>query len=203
MMHAAGDLSSLERNLYRKAYTDGVIDLFAGLSLLFIGAIWVWATDYAGLAGVLPAVMAPSLLPFRKRIVEPRGGYVKWSAARRRSERHKYWAMVAAGVLVLLLGAAVFAIAANSSEGSDVVGDLAPGLLAFILAVLVLGVGLMMESWRFLLYAAALVIGGGLAIMTEANPGWPMLGAGAVITITGAAMLVRFLRNNPVVDSSG
>jgi hypothetical protein len=32
------------------------LDIFVGLSLAWIGAVWIWFSDYAGLAGVLPAV---------------------------------------------------------------------------------------------------------------------------------------------------
>lgn len=200
-MNRTSDLNALESDLYRAAYSDGIIDLFLGFSLLFIGAIWIWAPDYGGLAGVLPAVMVPTLLPLRKQVVEPRGGYVKWGETRRRWERRNYWAMALAGVLVFLLGIAAFLVTANSSQGSDVLVEIAPGLLAFILAFVAVGLGFMMEAWRMFVYAAALAIGGALTVLAQGRPGWPLFGAGIVIVITGTAMLVRYLNENPVVSS--
>ena len=201
-MEASNDLAGLERDAYRSAYSDGIVDLFLGFSLIFIGAVWIWAPDFGGLAGILPAVMVSSLLPFRKQIVEPRGGYVKWAKTRRRWERRSYFAMLFGGVLVFGLGVGVYLLASNSSEGTDVLGDIAPGLLAFILALMAIGIGFMMESPRLFAYAAALVVGGALTVMADANPGFPLFGAGLIITAVGGVMLARYLRENPVVDAS-
>ena len=200
-MRRTNDLSALESDLYRAAYSDGIIDLFLGFSLLFIGAIWIWAPDYGGLAGVIPAVMVPSLLPLRKQVVETRGGYVKWGETRRRWEKRNLWAMTLAGVVVFLLGIAAFLLAENSSQSTDVLGDISPGLLAFILAFVAAGLGFMMEAWRMFLYAAALAIGGALTVLAQGRPGWPLFGAGIVIVITGTVMLVRYLNENPVVKA--
>jgi hypothetical protein len=198
-MDRTDDLTALESGLYRTAYSDGIIDLFFGFSLLFIGTIWIWAPEYGGLAGVIPAVMAPTLLPLRRQVVDPRGGYVKWGKTRRRWEKRNLWAMALAGLVVFVLGISAFLLAGNSSQGTDVLSDIAPGLLAFILAFVAVGLGFMMEARRMFLYAAALAIGGVLTVLSQGRPGWPLFGAGIVIVITGTVMLVRYLKENPVV----
>ncbi|MCP4249254.1 MAG: hypothetical protein GY778_19595, partial [bacterium] len=85
-MTGTEDLDTLEHASYRATYSDGIIDLFVGASLLWIGAAWIWLPDLAGIAGIFPAVFVSSVLVVRKRFVEARTGYVKWSAPRRRWE---------------------------------------------------------------------------------------------------------------------
>lgn len=178
-MEASNDLADLEREAYHAAFSDGIIDVFIGASAVWIGAIWIWVSDFGGLAGILPAVVAPMLLPLRKRIVESRGGYVRWSASRRKWERRDYVATLAAGTVLFLLGVGVYFLVVSPSSGADVVGDIAPGLLAFILALMTLGLAFMMESWRLFAYAAVLVAGGVTTIAADANPGWRFLRAGS------------------------
>ncbi len=195
------ELVAIEEDAYKASYSDGIVDLFVGLSLLIIGAIWVWAADYGGLAGIIPAVMAPSLLPMRKRIVESRGGYVRWSAPRRRWEKRNLGLALAAGVATFALGVAAYLLFESGGTNRDILSEIAPGLLAFILAIGALGLGFMMQHWRFFAYATVLVICGLIASSADANPGWPLIGAGVAVTVVGAAMLTKYLRNNPVVDA--
>ncbi len=193
------DLQAMERDAYRAAYSDGTIDLFVGLSLIAIGAIWVWLEDYAGLAGILPAIAAPSLVPLRKQIVENRGGYVRWSAPRRRWERRNLWAMIGLGTMTFLLGIGAFFAFEDAGLGRDLLTDIAPGLLAFILAFIAVVLGVMVQHWRFFAYGVVLVAGGISAVLLESNPGMPLFSAGIAIALIGAAMLIMYLRANPVV----
>ena len=39
-------LQTLESGAYRRAYSDGIIDLFVGVSLCWIGAAWIWLPDF-------------------------------------------------------------------------------------------------------------------------------------------------------------
>jgi len=200
-MNVSTNLDEIERRAYRSSYSDGLFDVFAGLSLVAIGAIWIWAEDYGGLAGVLPAVLFPSLVPLRKQIVEARGGYVRWSSNRRRWERRNVLGAVAAGVLLLLLGVVAYLVAADSSPGGGLVYELGPGLLAFLLAIVAAVLGLMVVQRRRFAYALCLVAAGAVAVIREANPGWPLFGAGILVAGAGVVMLVRYLRSHPVVES--
>jgi hypothetical protein len=200
-MDTSDDLTAMERAAYRSTYSDGIVDVFVGLSFLVIGSIWIWAEDYGGLAGIIPAVAAPSLIPLRKRVVEARGGYVRWGAPRRRWEKRNLWGAFLAGVATFLLAIVAFFLFEGSTGGRDLVSEIAPGLLAFILAVLAIILAMMLESGRFVAYAAVLVAGGVFAVGRELNPGWPILAAGLAVTFTGAVMLIRFLRGNPAIDT--
>ena len=200
-MTAAPDLNDLERGAYRAAYSDGIIDLFAGLALLWIGAAWIWLPDFAGLAGVLPAIFVTPLITTRKQIVEKRAGYVKWSAPRRSWERRNLIAALLGGVALLLIGVVVF-LAVNGSGGIDFMDTIGPGLLAFLLALMAIVLAFMLDAPRMFGYSAVLVIAGAIASVNEANPGWPLLAAGAFVAVVGGVMLTRFLNANPPVDAT-
>jgi hypothetical protein len=193
-------LQSLESDAYKRAYSDGIVDLFVGVSLLWIGAAWIWLTDFAGLAGVLPAAFVPVAMAVRKQVVETRVGYVKWSEPRRNKERRNLIGLLAAGVLLFFVGIAAFLLVDRSLVPEDVLDLVAPGLLAWLLSFLALALAYAMEAWRFVVYAITLAAAGLVTALQEANPGWPMLTAGLVVTITGVAMLVAFLRDNPVPE---
>jgi hypothetical protein len=191
------DLAALERAAYQDAYSDGIVDLFAGLSLLWIGTAWIWLPGIAGVAGVFPAVFVSAVLAGRKRFMEDRSGYVKWSPPRRQKERRNLTMVFVAGVGLFGMGVVAFALANSNSDVNGILSDIGPGLLAFLLAGTAIGLGFMMQTRRLFLYAAVLAIAGALTAWQNASPGWPMLAAGAIVSLVGALMLVRYVRANP------
>jgi len=76
------NLEHLEGEAYQDSFSDGLVDVFLGLGLAVIGVTWLWLEPVAGLAGVFAAAIAGILVPVRRRIVEPRVGYVRWTAPR-------------------------------------------------------------------------------------------------------------------------
>ena len=76
------------------------------------------------------------------------------------------------------------------------------GLLAFLLALMAIVLAFMLDAPRMLGYSAVLVIAGTIASVNEANPGWPLLAAGAFVAVVGGVMLTRFLNTNPMVDAT-
>jgi hypothetical protein len=196
-MAEIGDIRELEQAAYRTSYSDGIVDVFVGLSLVWIGVAWIWLDDLAGVAGILPAVMVAAVLEGRKRIVQSRVGYVKWREPRRRWERRNVVVVLGAGIALFGLGIVAFLIADSRSDGAGILGPLGPGLLAFLLALLALGLGFLMSTGRMFAYAASLALGGLIAAGMDANPGAPLLAAGLVIAVTGAVLLIGFLRGTP------
>ena len=104
------------------------------------------------------------------------------------------------GVLLFLGGIVAFFVVDQSLAGDDVLDVVMPGLLAWLLALMSLGLAFMMESWRFVVYALVLAGAGVVASVQEANPGWPILAAGIVVAATGLGMLVEFVNHNPKLD---
>lgn len=193
-MTATQRLDSLEKSAYRRSFSDGIIDLFFGLSLLFIGIVWLWNPDLGGLAGILPAALAPLVIPIRKQFVEPRVGYVRWGQPRRHSERRRLLLMLGAGVLMFLAVGLIIASRASVPE------TVAPALIAWLLAILSLGLAMIMDAWRFVAYASVLALAGLVTGLQDANPGWPVLAAGVVAVAIGVGLLVAFTRANPVPE---
>lgn len=188
-----------ERKAYQASWSDGIVDIFVGLSLLWIGFMWTWVNDLAGIAGVLPAIFVAPMMAGRKRFVEARVGYVQWRAPRREWERRNLLLLLGAGLALLLLGVATYVYA--SSDGTSSL-RIAPGIMAWLLALLAVGLAMLLDARRMLLYAFVLAASGTVVVLLEARPGWPMLACGAVATVVGTVMLRRFVRRYPVHDQS-
>lgn len=194
-MDARTDLEKLERDVYRAYWSDGIIDIYLGLSLLFIGAMWTWVNDLSGLAGLFPALFVVPMLAAHRRFVEARLGHVEWRPARRGWERRNLWWLLAAGVALFALGIGMYLVVAGGATGIRV----APGILAWLLAGFAFGLAIALDARRFLLYAAVLAGSGVIVVALAAAPGWPMLACGSVATVTGIVMLRRFVERHPVV----
>jgi hypothetical protein len=193
------DLQNLERRTYRDSYSNGIIDIYIGISLLWIGAAWIWLPDIAGVAGALPAILIAPMLIGRKRFTEKRIGYVKWTEPRRQWEHRNLVGALVLGTAFLLLGVGVYMFASDPAANGDTLGNLAPGLIAWLLGYVAIGLAFLMSARRMLAYGVVLIAGGIWTAQLNASPGWPLLAAGTVVTVTGIAMLIRFIRNNPVV----
>ena len=201
-MNVGNSLQSMEQSAYRRTYSDGIIDLFVGVSFLFIGAVWIWLPDYGALAGILPAVLVTAAITGRKQFVVRRLGYVRWSEPRRDKERRNLIMLLGGGVFMLLVGVLAFLVVEGSLVDKTMLDLLAPGLLAWLLAFLALGLAVLLEAWRFVFYGSALAAGGLATALLGANPGWPLLGSGVVIAITGLVMLVLFMKSHPVPEEA-
>jgi hypothetical protein len=188
----------MEREVYRAYWSDGIVDLYLGGSLLFMGAMWTWVDDLSGIAGIIPAILVTPMLAARTRFVQARLGYVEWRPGRRRWERRNLLLLLSAGVGLFLLAIAVYLF--GTPPGGEL--QLAPGILAWLLALLALGLAVLLDARRMLLYATVLAVGGLIVVLQQAEPGWPMLACGALATTIGLAMLRRFAERYPVVSAS-
>ena len=187
------DLRSLEREAYGAQWSDGLIDIYLGLSLLWLGAMWTWVNDFSGLAGILPAIFVTPMLVVHRRFVEARIGHVEWRPTRIGWERRSQVLLLVAGVSVFLVTIGALAISGNG--GSRIVG---PGILAWLLAAFCVGLSVLLVARRMLLYGVVLLLGGVAVELADAEPGWPMLACGVGATITGLVMLRRFVKRYPV-----
>ena len=127
------NLDHLESEAYQDSFADGLIDMFIGLSLVAVGIDWLWIEWLPSLAGVIPAVLAIALVPIRRRILEPRLGYVRWRAPRVTRERRQLKLLFVLVVAALLAGNGVI-VALREGDSVESLG-FAPGLPAFVLAL--------------------------------------------------------------------
>ena len=191
-------LEDLESKAYQDAYADGLIDIFVGSSLAAVGIVWLWIEWLPGLVGVVPALFSVVLVPIRRRIVEPRLGYVRWRAARLTRERKQLTLLLVLVIAAALVGNG-FMYAMR--EGDTVVTEgIVPGLPAFVLAIGAFVVAATAGVRRLWGYGAVLASGAVVSILVDANPGGSLLAAGAIIAAVGGILLARFLRTHPIRD---
>ena len=195
-MTDAPELKSLEQRAYGATYSDGILDTFAGLSLALIGAVWMVLPDYLSGATALVAVSISPMVTRRRRFVEGRVGYVRFTEPRRRWERRIY---TAAG---FLFGAfMLIARPLGSLQPEDIDWAVGPdSLVAWLLALIAVALSFFVKGKRLLAYAAILTISGAAAVETATRFGWPLLVSGAFILVVGLAMLRQFINRYPRTD---
>ena len=193
------NLEDLESAAYQDSYSDGLIDLFIGLGLASIGILWLWFEPVAGLAGVFAAAIGWAMVPIRRRIVEPRMGYVRWTAPRLKWERKQLRLLFGLGSVALLIGVGL--VLAIVSGDADTSGDrnVVAGLPAVLLAVGAFVLAATSGFKRLWVYGAVLLSAAAVTILIEAGPGGSLLAAGAAVGVVGIVLLGRFLRAHPTI----
>ena len=192
-------LVQLEDATYFARFDDGLLDLFLGVSLLWIGASWMWFEDLAGFAGLLPALLATPFATWRSGFLRDRGGYVQFSHARRRWERRNLGFFLGIGTAVAGL---TLLLAVVGRPGRDVAQWLAPGVISLIVAAMVGLLAAVSRLPRLAWYTLPLVLGGLGAAALDTNPGAPLLLSGLVITGWGAVLVNRYLVAHPTPSAS-
>jgi hypothetical protein len=192
-------LTTLEDATYLARFDDGLLDLFVGVSLLWIGAAWLWFEDLAAFAGLLPALLATPFAAWRGRFLRDRGGYVRFSEARRGWERRNLAVFLGVGAAVAAL--VLLLLALDGEPGRDAAQWLSPGLISLIAAAMVGLLAAVSRLPRLAWYTVLLVLGGLGAAALATNPGAPLLLAGLVITTCAAVLVRRYLTSHRRADT--
>jgi hypothetical protein len=186
--------TSLEQKIYRHYWDDGLLDLFAALGVVLIGASWMHG--YAAAGAIVPAVLVPLWQPARERLVEPRLGFVEFSDTRERQNRKRLKLVLYLGIIALIAALELYfqreLLAANPGL------RLVAGLPAMLLAVLAAATALLIASARFLVYSGVLLAVGSVGALLGWSPGAIMAVGGAIMFIAASAVFAKFLRTNPV-----
>jgi hypothetical protein len=196
------NLDDLESKAYQDSFSDGLIDLFLGLGLASIGILWLWFESVAGLAGVLAAAAHIALIAIRRRIVEPRIGYVRWTAPRLKWERNQLRFLLGLGSVALLVGVGLVLSIVRGDGVASEDRNLLAGLPASLLAVGVFVLAATSGFKRLWLYGAVLLSAAAVTIMVESGPGGSLLASGAAIGVVGVVLVSRFLRTHPRRDTT-
>lgn len=192
------NLESVERKSYRSMFDDGLLDLFVGISLLFLGLMWL--TENAALGGLMPALLIPIWPIARKRFVEPRSGYVRLAEPRRKKIRRGIAGSIALGLLALLLGVAAYiGLTSDSSPAEAILDSLGSGIPALLLALMAIAAARMFDLPRFFVYAAGLLTLGLLGVLFDLEPAWSILGSAILVTATAVVLMARFARNSHLI----
>jgi hypothetical protein len=182
-----------EADLFRAWWDDGLLDLLCGMALLVTGLGW------ESRLGALAVVQAPLWIvlwaPLRRRLVEPRAGFVRFSLARRRRKTRSLWWSLLLGVALLAVFAALAVLARQRGAGPSL-AQAVDGLPALLVAVAAVLAGLLTGARRFQTYALLLVAAAFLTVYFAAGPALPLVGVGAVAVGCGAVLLAWFLHSN-------
>lgn len=193
------DMEELEATAYRESFSDGLVDLFAGLALIWVGACWLWLEPFAPFAAIVPAALAPTLIPVRKRLVESKAGYVRWTAARRAKERLQLTGLAALGIGALGVAVAAFVVLGGEADGAR---SLVAGLPAVLVAIAVVVLAAMSGLWRLWGYALVLLAAAAVTIVAGDGPGWPLLAGGIAMLLSGIVLYARFPTTRPGEDEA-
>lgn len=179
---------SPETRLFQAFWGDGTLDLLGGGALVLIGVGYMLELFVAEVI-VVPLAMAMWLV-LRKRLVEPRAGYVEFSRGRRERARHELLGTVVVGVGALAL---VVALVVLARGGVAVGGAYVDALPAVLVALLAAVTSALTRAWRFVGYAGVLVVAGMATVVAGTGPGPALVVSGLIVWGVGLVLLVRFL----------
>ncbi|MFC2150869.1 hypothetical protein ACFLQV_05135, partial [Calditrichota bacterium] len=189
------DLDKLERKTYAAYHQDGIIDLLVGFTLL---CYWVMFTFH--LESYIAFSWMPILFiqPLRKKITYPRLGYVKFGHVQEKKRKMRLMIVLTS---VFVLGVLMFELM-HYTDLPFILNSAFSKLIIMLVAVIF--AGYLIYNGRILVirrayYYAALVTGIFIAMVYTSfsmKLGFGLLGA--TLMLTGAVLLIRFLRKNPL-----
>ena len=194
------DIKEIEKKVFSSYFNDGLWDIYGALILLGFGLTMITGWDYLMLAF---AGMAVVLLFFRKRIIIPRLGRVKFSLERQtKTKRSNLVAMITL-TFTALLGVVFFILFSTNSmpEWLDVwMKDYFLAGFGGMLALLIAAAAYVVGVWRYYVYAALTFIA--YVIASTLRPSdmesIPIVIAGSLLLVSGVVILIRFLRKYPL-----
>ena len=192
------ELKELEQRNYKATHSDGVIDIFVGISMVIIGVTWIVIPNV--LSGVTAgvAISISPMLAWRRRFMEDRTGYVMFTEPRRLWERRIYTTAA-----VLFGGFMLLARPLGSLQPEDIDWMVGPdSLVVWLVAAVLLLLGVQTKLTRLLVYSLVLTAAGAVPFVISAESfGWPLLISGAVIVAFGSALIRQFVIRHPRIGT--
>ena len=185
------DLNRLENQLFRTYWDDGLLDLVCGVALLCIGVGW-WFQQVV-LAAVAPALIWPLWAPLRRKLIEPRAGFVEFSHARQQHVHRSLRLTLLLGIGAFLLGIGAFAYVQYQGMDSDYI-RIIPAVPAALLAGGAFIGAQFTRARRFMIYGLVMLLAAGVTAVYDLGPAVPMLIGGIVVTLSGLSLMIRFLQ---------
>jgi hypothetical protein len=201
------NLKELERKAWLTYHQDGLLDIGIGLCILAVGI--GFATGMAWLAGVLAATGFSTFAGAKRAFIIPRVGLVQFGPERIKREKKEKSFFLLFFTVTAVLGMMMFMLVTSIFKGGfgGTSGVLARTLEAMIMAPIgligalaMVALGYWKQLTRYYYYAVLLFL---------AVSAGPWLGithpvytsaAGAVITVAGLVLLVRFMTTYPLKD---
>jgi hypothetical protein len=190
------DMKEIERKAYLSYSEDGLVDIAIGMVILLWGVFLV--VEPSGLIGLL-GILAMGIWYLGKRFITvPRSGIIQPSQKMERKMRNLT-------IFLVVLGLIAFGgILTGRIIGYPFSSGYALGILGLVLAVGISVLAYLLNAARLYAYAALVFIafaGGEIlsaSITTFDAFAFSVILAGALILISGLAVLVSFLRKYPL-----
>jgi MFS family permease len=186
-------VKDIEKKAFRSFWGDGLLDVMVGLAVLVMGISW-WQ-DVAVMGAIFPAVCVSMWYPLRKRLVEPRMGYVEFSGDREIKVRSFRYGLFAFFTGTMMLGLVIYFL-----WNSDILSQPAHWIAGFPLVLIGIPAvffALFTKCWRFAIYGMVLFQAGVEVAWQGWDPHVGMIASGTLITVVGMVFLVRFLSRYP------
>lgn len=191
------DLDTLEERVFRARFDDGLLDLFLGIFVLGMGL--TLGTEYGGMAAIWGAVLFPLWAPLRQKITEPRLGWIEPGPRRKASIRLRFGFMTLALSASALAGVVLWLLHAQQDTNlKESLRALGPTPFHAMLALMIAVGAAMLELKRGFVHAGLVLVLGVAGFLLGGDIGEGLVAAGVVITIWGAVLMRRFLRDHPV-----
>jgi len=178
----------LEASLFRSYWDDGLLDILSGVGLVIVGLGFAWELPL--FIVFVPALLVPLWGPLRKKVVEPRTGYVEFSLRRQKHTTRRLSLTLTLGVAVFLLATGLFFAFRNLEVPPPV--QWVAALPAALLGLLALLTSLLTGTRRFAFYGLALLLIAAAAALLGWGPGAPILAGGLLVLSSGITLLLRF-----------
>ena len=192
-----GGLQQIEKRAWLRMFEHGLWDIGIGLLLIsFAGAI---LTEFYWITPIWVPVALPLMQALGQRLVVPRIGRATFQKRRQRSKTRIQ--LLLTGLAVAGLGMFLFTSWATRSSAPAWVGWFRAHFVVVIGAIW--GGALAIGAWavdvaRFYAYAALLFLAVLVSDLTAGyNLGHALLAVGAVVTVAGIVLLIRFIHRYP------
>lgn len=196
-MRNSSELKDLEQKKYEATLSDGVLDVFVGVSLILIGAAWIVTPYWMSGAVALVAVLISPMLKRRRRFIEARTGYVMFTEPRRLWERRIYTTAA-----VLFGGFMILARPLGALQPGEMDWRVSPdSLVVWLLAAIAVVLAVLTKLNRLYGYALVLAVAGAAPAISDDSFGWPLVISGVVIAAVGSALLRRFVIQHPRIQA--
>jgi len=186
-------ITNIEKNAFQSFWNDGLLDIMLGLVLLVTGLSW-WQ-EVAVLGAIFPAVCVSMWYPLRKRLVEPRVGYVEFSGDRDVKVRGFRFGLMAFFAGTMALGLVVFILWKGESSSNSI--DWIAAFPLVLIAIPAMFFALFTNCKRFAIYALILLLAGVTVVLQDWDPHVGMIAASVVILVTGLIIMAKFLSQHP------
>jgi hypothetical protein len=207
-MQSPVSLKSAERKAFQATFMDGLWDVFLGCFALEFAVAPLLSEslgDFWSSAIFLPfwGLAYLAIHTVRKHVVQPRIGTVSFGKARKEKMRRFSVVMVAANLVIFLLGLLAMV---GVVKGVGVIGSVTGLLGLFLLAAFSIAAYMLdfprLYVYGLLAFAAPLVGEWLYQNRGAAHHGFPIVFGftAAVMIVTGLVLFFRLLKNNPVVE---